>query len=98
MPRIVPDLVAPGVNVGGAVPGGHGVFSGTSAAAAITTGASAILLQWGIVEGHEFYMNAARVRALLVAGCDRLPNIQYPNVQWGYGSLNLLNSFRVLTL
>ena len=98
VPRIVPDLVAPGVNVGGAVPGGHGVFSGTSAAAAITTGASAILLQWGIVEGHEFYMNAARVRALLVAGCDRLPNIQYPNVQWGYGSLNLLNSFRVLTL
>ena len=96
VPRLAPDFTAPGVNVGGAVPGGHGTFSGTSAAAAITTGASAILLQWGIVEGHEFYMNSARVRALLIGGCDRLPNIHYPNVQWGYGSLNLLNSLRLL--
>ena len=98
VPRLAPDFTAPGVNVGGAVPGGgHGVFTGTSVAAAITTGASAILLQWGIVEGHEFFMNSARVRALLIRGCDRHPNIQYPNVQWGYGSINLMNSFRVLS-
>ncbi|HOR14121.1 MAG TPA: S8 family serine peptidase, partial [Clostridia bacterium] len=98
VPRLAPDFTAPGVNVGGAVPGGgHGVFTGTSVAAAITTGASAILLQWGIVEGHEFFMNSARIRALLIRGCDRHPNIQYPNVQWGYGSINLMSSFRVLS-
>ena len=96
MPRLAPDFTAPGVNVGGAVPGGHGTFSGTSAAAAITAGASAILLQWGIVLGNEPYMNSARVRALLILGCDTTADLQHPNMQWGYGSLNLFNSLKIL--
>ena len=96
VPKLAPDLVAPGVSVGGAVPGGYGAFSGTSIAAAITAGASAILLQWGIVLGNEPYMNSARVRALLILGCDTPADLQHPNVQWGYGSLNLLNSLKVL--
>lgn len=49
-PRMAPDLVAPGVNVGGIFPSGYGTKTGTSVAAAITAGASALLLEWGIVQ------------------------------------------------
>ena len=91
-----PDLVAPGVDVGGIYPGGPGTKSGTSAAAAITTGACALMLQWGIVEKNDISIDSYRIRNYLVAGCERDPNLEYPNTQWGYGRLNLLNTFRSL--
>jgi len=93
---VKPDLVAPGVDVSGIYPGGPGTMSGTSAAAAITTGACALLLQWGIVERNDISIDSYRIRNYLVAGCERDPNIGYPNSQWGYGRLNLLNTFRSL--
>jgi len=91
-----PDLAAPGVNVGGVYPTGNGVMSGTSVAAAITAGASALLLQWGVVNGNEISMSTYHVRAYLIRGCSRLKTIFYPNQQWGYGSLNLLETFDLM--
>lgn len=91
-----PDLVAPGVNIGGVVPGGYGTMSGTSVAAAITAGASALVLQWAIVYGNDPQINTLRMRTLLIRGCDRNQDLVYPNHQWGYGKLNLLNSFNVI--
>ena len=93
---VLPALVAPGVEVSGVFPGGPGVMSGTSAAAAITTGASALMLQWGIVEQNDVALDSFRIRANLIAGCERDPTIDYPNNQWGYGRLNLYNTFRAL--
>ena len=91
-----PDLVAPGVDVGGLFPSGYGRMSGTSVAAAITAGASALLLQWGIVEYNDPSLNTYSVRARLIAGCERNINMVYPNNRWGYGRLNLYNTFRNL--
>jgi len=96
LPALLPDLSAPGVNVGGIFPAGYGAMSGTSVAAAITAGASALMLQWGIVEGNDPSMDSYRVRADLIAGCERDPFVSYPNEQWGYGKLNLYNTFRSL--
>lgn len=96
LPQMAPDFVAPGVNVGGVFPGGHGSMTGTSVAAAVTAGASALLLQWGVVNGHEPAMNSARVKTLLISGCERNPNVRYPNTLWGYGKLNLLGTFNSL--
>ncbi|MCL2580631.1 MAG: S8 family peptidase [Oscillospiraceae bacterium] len=96
LPTILPNLVAPGVDVGGVFPGGYGRMSGTSVSAAITAGASALLLQWAIVEGNDPSMDTNRLRSDLILGCDRDPNIEYPNNQWGYGRLNLYNTFRML--
>ena len=97
MNTILPDLVAPGVDVSGIYPGGvPGTMSGTSAAAAITAGACALLLQWGIVEENDRSIDSYRIRANLIAGCSRDPNVDYPNNQWGYGKLNLYNTFRAL--
>lgn len=96
LPQMSPDFVAPGVNVRGIFPHGYGSMSGTSVAAAITAGAAALLLQWGVVNGNEPTMNSSRVKTLLISGCERNPNLSYPNPQWGYGKLNLLGTFNSL--
>ena len=94
--RMAPDFVAPGVNIKGVYPTGYGTMTGTSAAAAVASGACALLLQWGIVKGNEPSMSLDRVNSLLISGCKRQENIKYPNTQWGFGMLNLLSSFEFL--
>ena len=90
---ISPDFVAPGVNVGGFYPYGYGVMSGTSAAAAITAGACALFLEWGIVDENDIALSTFQIRAYLIRGCTRSDTLAYPNYQWGYGRLNVINSF-----
>jgi hypothetical protein len=92
----MPCLTAPGVNVGGIFPGGQGTMTGTSVAAAITTGACALMLQWGIVQGNDVSLSSYQIRAFLLRGCERDINIVYPNNQWGYGRLNLINTFTMM--
>ena len=91
-----PDFVAPGVNVKGIYPTGYGTMNGTSVSCAITAGASALLLQWGIVNENEISMSTDHVRAYLIRGCSRSKTISYPNQQWGYGSINLLETFNLM--
>ncbi len=96
LPRVAPDFVAPGVKVQGVYALGTGTMTGTSVSAAITAGASAILMQWGIVQGNLPAMDGDVVRQLLIGGCERSGDEVYPNKQWGYGRLNLYQSFRRL--
>lgn len=91
--RMTPDFVAPGVNVTGIYPDGPGTMTGTSAAAAITTGAVAILLEWGLVQGNMRSMDGDTVRLLLISGCRRDEGILYPNTRWGFGKLDLYGTF-----
>lgn len=95
-PSMSPDLVAPAVNVSGYYPSGIGTMSGTSVAAAITSGASALMLQWGIIRGNEPAMSTYQIRAYLMRGCNRSDTMVYPNYQWGYGSLNLYQTFSLM--
>lgn len=80
---IKPELAAPGV----------GVLTGTSAAAAHVAGSAAILLNWGIINGNDPYMNTATIKTYLIRGADRNPALIYPNREFGYGTLNLYQSF-----
>lgn len=93
LPMQAPDFTAPGVEVGGMYPGGPGTMTGTSAAAAITAGAAALMLQWGAVEGNAPFMNTHHLKSFFIRGAQRDPNIVYPNEQWGYGRLNLEGIF-----
>ena len=94
---LLPDLVAPAVNVVGVFPKtGFGVMTGTSVGAAITTGACALMLEWGIVKGRNLSMSTSQIRAYLIRGAVRFPEVEYPNYQWGYGILNLYDSFEAL--
>lgn len=88
-----PDLLAPGFQVGGFYPTGYGTMDGTSAAAAITSGACALMLQWAFTEGNDFGFATSLVKAYLIRGCTRSELLEYPNPQWGYGVLNLIQSF-----
>lgn len=91
-----PDLVAPGVEVGGVYPGGDGKMSGTSVSTAITAGAGALMLQWGIVNKNDLTMSTYHIKAYLIRGCSRSETSVYPNQQWGYGSLNLIETFNLM--
>lgn len=84
-----PDLVAPGVGISGAAPGGgETVMSGTSMATPFVTGASALFMEWGIVKGNDPYFYGERIRAYLHRGARRMEGFsEYPNNQVGYGRL-----------
>ena len=97
--QVKPEFCAPAVEVQGARVGPLGGFearTGTSGAAAITAGASALVLEWGILRGNAPTMNSVEVKNLLIRGCERESNRIYPNTEWGYGKLNLYKSFEVL--
>ncbi|MBS6956284.1 MAG: S8 family peptidase [Enterocloster asparagiformis] len=96
---IKPDLAAPGVDVyGPALTGPPGTIpmtrrTGTSVAAAHAAGAVANLMSWGFVEGHDRSMSEAAIRSYLVRGAKRNPALAYPNREWGYGALDLFQTF-----
>lgn len=89
----MPDFVAPGYQIGGFYPTGYGYMDGTSPASAITAGACALLLQWGIVEGRDLGLSTPGIKAYLIRGCVRTESMEYPNPKWGFGSLDLMRTF-----
>lgn len=85
---IKPDVTAPGVNIYGPFPKErYGTMSGTSVAAAVTTGIAALFMQ----EYSDFIISGNSVRELLIRGAERRGE-QYPNREWGYGVVNAYDS------
>ncbi|MFR7475945.1 S8 family peptidase [Frisingicoccus sp.] len=84
-----PDLVAPGVGIRTAAPGNQYVtVDGTSFAAPFVTGSSALLMQYGIVDGNDPFLYGEKVKAYLRYGAQPLPGItEYPNPLIGWGTL-----------
>ncbi len=92
-----PDLAAPGVNVQS--PGPNNTFTtltGTSAAAAHTAGIGALVLEWGIVRNNYNNLDTVGIKKFLIRGAKRNPQILYPNRDWGYGSIDIFNTFNIL--
>lgn len=94
---VKPDFCAPGVNVTAydSVTEGFSAFTGTSVSAAVTAGAAALTLQWAVVMNQSPYITGNGVKQLLVAGC-RPMSAYVPESQWGYGALDLYNSFEAI--
>lgn len=91
---IKPDIVAPGVGVFGA--GGNNQFTtkdGTSVAAAITAGATALMLEWGIVRGNYTAITNIEIKNVLIRGATRDDKRTYPDQAFGWGRLNLYQAF-----
>lgn len=92
--NIAPTLAAPGVNlIGPALPSGYRTFSGTSVAAAHTAGICAMLLEWGIIQGRYELISTVEIRNLLIRGARRDPNLIYPNREWGFGIIDIVNAY-----
>lgn len=80
-----PSLVAPGVNIETAAPDGRYVSqTGTSFATPFVTGAAALLMQYGVVDGEDPFLYGEKVKAYLQRGARPLPGFrEYPNNQVG---------------
>lgn len=92
-----PDLAAPAVEILTTKSGGgYDAFTGTSFAAPFVTGASALMMQWGIVDQNDPFLYGERIKAFLRLGANRSKTRQYPNPSWGYGTLCLENTMDYL--
>ena len=90
--RIKPDISAPGVNISTIL----GKRTGSSMAVALTAGASALFMQWAVVEGNRPRVESRELKNYLIRGADRAPDISYPSREWGYGRLDIDGTFDVL--
>lgn len=91
---IKPDLVAPGVGILAPTrEGTYAAVSGTSFATPFVTGAAALLMQWGIVDGNDPYLYGEKVKAYLRKGAQPIRGEkEYPNERVGYGALCVASS------
>lgn len=95
--RINPDITAPGVDITGALPNGRFASrTGASAAAAVTAGAVAIMLEWLLYYENAPGIDSYQIKSLLILGAVRPQTMEYPNREWGYGQLNLYNTFETI--
>ena len=95
--KIKPDYAAPGETVTGAVPGGgFKNRTGSSAATAIAAGGCALIMEWISEQPGARGVSSSQVRNIIVMGTQKLPGIEYPNTQWGYGTMNLYRSLDIL--
>ncbi len=95
--RIKPDFAAPGVEITGADPVGRFVTgSSSSAATGIVAGGIALLLEWVAGQPGSRGITTSQVRNLIILGAEQRPQMQFPNKEWGYGTMNLYRSLDTL--
>ncbi len=98
MNQVKPDLVAPGVNVTGpGLLGNYTVRDGTSAASAITAGASALVMEWGLRQTPIGVYSTNQIKNFLIRGASRNSMDIWPNKRWGYGRLELYQVFQAIS-
>lgn len=94
---IKPDFAAPGVNITGAgIQKNFVTRSSSSAATGIAAGAVALLLEWIMQQPGARGVSASQIRTIIVLGANRQPQAEYPNEEWGYGTMDLYRSLDTL--
>lgn len=94
---IKPDFLAPAVEIQGQGIRGQYIYqTGTSGAVAIAAGACAQLLEWAVVRENAIGINSVDIKNLLIRGARRRDDIIYPSKQYGYGIMDVYQSFRLI--
>lgn len=104
---VKPDVVAPGVNIEtltspiGFEDAEIVLRSGTSFATPFVTGAAALLMEWGLIQGRDPFLYGEKVKAFLQNGARDIrgegsrsdaANRNYPNDRVGWGALCVADS------
>ncbi len=91
-----PELCAPGVNVTAynCIRGRMTGFTGTSVAAAVTAGASVLIMQWAAVLSDRKYITGTGLKRLLITGSR--PVYEGTDSQWGFGILDVAGVFNAI--
>lgn len=93
--EVKPDLVSPGVDIYGPVSRNRfGSRTGSSIAAANGAGCCALMLEWGYVNGASPSLQTTQIKNYFIRGAVRKDNVVYPNPEWGYGQLDIYNTFQ----
>lgn len=94
---INPDLAAPGVNIQcPALDHSFKTITGSSAATAHAAGIAAMIMEWSIAAGNLPELDTIGIKKFLIRGAKRNNTMLYPNRDWGYGILDIYNSFNTL--
>ncbi len=94
---INPDLAAPGIAIQcPALDHSFTTMTGTSAATAHSAGIVAMILEWCIVDNNYPNIDTVGIKKFLIRGAKRSSQLQYPNRDWGYGIIDVYNSFNLL--
>lgn len=95
--RVKPDYAVPGVAVTGAGLNGQFVVrSGSSVATGIAAGAAALMMEWILEQPRTRGVNSSQIRNIILIGTDQRASMEYPNREWGYGTMNLYRSLDTL--
>ena len=104
---VKPDFAAPGINILGPLPmigntnmspaerqesARYGYQSGSSVAAAITSGTAALLMEWGLVRRNDLSMDTVTIQKYLIRGANPAGR-EIPNRLWGNGLLDLFGVY-----
>ncbi|MDO5517090.1 MAG: S8 family peptidase, partial [Clostridium sp.] len=92
--RVKPDIASGGVNALVPQPGGGTTTAtGSSVATSVLAGCSALILQWAIVKQNDPEVRARKVISYIIRGAKMRQGDLYPNIDWGYGILDIKNIF-----
>lgn len=106
---VKPDICSPGIDIFGPMAGiisdrkekndisqaRYGYMSGSSAATAITAGAAALLMEWGIVRGNNITMDTVSIKKYLIRGSINT-GVDVPNRICGFGGIDLYGVFQAM--
>lgn len=90
---IKPDFAAPGVQVTGA--GADGRFvkrSGSSIGAGIAAGGCALVMEWLLRQPYLIGTTTSQIRNVIILGANQGVLPEYPNREWGYGTMDRYQS------
>ena len=90
---VKPDFATPGVQITGA--GLNGRFierSGSSGAAGIAAGAAALIIEWLLKRPESLTVSTSQVANIMILGAGQETLSEFPNKEWGYGTLDVYQS------
>jgi len=72
------------------------VLSGTGVAGAYLTGLVTLIFQWGIVLKNDENLSSSKIKSYLIMAALRVSGVDYPNIETGFGSLNVHSLLELL--